>query len=113
MNTRCRFLESSRHGPVCSIGVNFYAPGEDCELCWYCPVPALDDSTHCKYLEFSAIFVAGKVGKDETVEVALGCALSGSVLECQACSVFEPMPPGSRETIEGRGALPCFPVGHS
>lgn len=112
MHTKCRFLVVSRHGPACSIGVNFYAPGQDCELCRDCPVPALDDSAHCKYLEFSAIFVVGKTGEDETVEAGMGCALSGSGPECQSCSAFEPMPPGSRETVEGRGAAARFPVVH-
>jgi hypothetical protein len=76
MNSQCRFLGVSRHGPACSIGANFYVPGEDRELCRHCRVRALDDSAHCVHLEFSAIFVA-KTGEDETVEAAIGCALSG------------------------------------
>ncbi len=112
MNAKCRFLELSRHGPACSIGVNFHALGKDCELCRDCPVPALDDSAHCKYLAFSAVFFAGKTGEDETVGAALGCALSGAALECQSCSTFEPMLPGSTEIIEGRATPPCFPVDH-
>jgi len=114
MNGECRFLEATEHGPACGIGVNFYALGEDCALCKGCPVPALDDTAHCKFLEFYTIL--GRAGQDRAVRVELGCALSKSglddLLECQSCSAFEPMPPGSREAVEGRGAPPRFPVGH-
>lgn len=113
MSIKCRFLEITQYGPACSIGVNFYVLGEDCAMCRNCPVPALDDTTHCKYLEFYTVL--GKAGDDRTVRAKLGCALSksglGDLLECQNCSAFEPTLPGRRETIERRGVSPPS-VGH-
>jgi len=91
MSVKCRFLDVTQYGLACGIGVNFYALRDDCELCADCLVPILDDSTHCKYLEFYVIL--SKEGGNRTVRVELGCALSKSglenLLQCQNCSAFE------------------------
>lgn len=95
MNIQCRFLEVAQHGLGCSIGLNFYALGENCALCHDCPVPAFAASTQCKYLEFYTIL--DKRDDNHVVKVELGCAFTHSglddLVECQSCPAFDPMPP--------------------
>ena len=93
MKTDCPFLEHRRFpqaggAPRCGVGINFYAAGQDCELCQVCSISSLGRLPDCGHLDAYA-WLEGYPGGAPYVKVELFCGLTGdplpSLLACASC----------------------------
>jgi len=93
MKIDCPFLEYRRHPqagdtPLCGVGINFYALGQDQELCQVCSLGSLGGLPDCRHLDANA-WLEGAPGGAPFVRVELFCGLTGdplpSLLRCACC----------------------------
>ena len=84
MKTDCPFLEHRRYPraggtPRCGVGINFYAAGQDCQLCEACSIASLGRLPDCAHLDAFA-WLEGYPGRASFVQVELFCGLTGDPL---------------------------------
>ena len=93
MKTDCPFLEPRSYPqaggtPRCGVGINFYAAGQDCELCQACSISSLGRLPDCRHLDAYA-WMEGYPRGAPFVKVELFCGLTGdplpNLLPCACC----------------------------
>jgi hypothetical protein len=93
MKTDCPFLEYRRHPqagstPQCGAGINFYAVGQNRELCQACSMASLGRLPDCRHLDANAC-LEGYPGEAPFGRVELFCGLTNeplpNLLHCACC----------------------------
>ena len=93
MKSDCPFLEHRRcpqtgSTSLCGAGINFFAVGQDQELCQACSMASLGRLPDCVHLDANA-WLEGYTGGAPFVRVELFCGLTGnplpSLLHCACC----------------------------
>lgn len=93
MKTDCPFLEHRRHPQggstaQCGAGINFYAVGQNGELCQACSIASLGGLPDCGHLD-AYTWMEGYPGGAPFVRVELFCGLTDdplpNLLHCACC----------------------------
>jgi hypothetical protein len=93
MKTDCRFLERRRYPqagstPQCGVGINFYAVGQDRELCQACSIASQGRLPDCGHLD-AYTWLEGYSGGAPIVRVEMFCGLTDdplpNLLHCAYC----------------------------
>ena len=93
MKSDCPFLEHRRYQqtrstPLCGVGINFYAVGQDQELCLACSMASLGRLPDCGHLDANA-WLEGYPSGAPFVRVELFCGLTDdplpNLLHCAFC----------------------------
>jgi hypothetical protein len=93
MKTDCPFLEHRCHPqagntPQCGVGINFYAVGQDRELCQACSIASLGRLPNCGHLDAYA-WLECYPGGASFVRAELFCGLTNdplpNLLPCAYC----------------------------
>jgi len=102
MKSDCPFLEHRRHPQVgtiarCSVGLNFYAVGQDRDLCQACSIAFQGRLPDCGHLD-AYTWLEGYPGGAPFVSVELFCGLNGDplpgLLSCASCAERLPQSAG-------------------
>ena len=102
MTVNCPFLEKQRYSqangtPICGVGVNFCAVGQDRALCQVCPIATKRRLPDCQHLDAYA-WLEGCPGQAQSIDVELFCGLTNDLLpdlrRCARCPDRLPRPTG-------------------